>query len=118
MRKFFILSILLISSSLSAQECIQSSSKNIFNILEQNIGAEICITGKITLQPHSVYFDLIENNENLYTGRIYLPIRYADALRKKLKSGDTYTSSGVLEITRSPPKCDDVSCSIYYLTNK
>ena len=99
------------------QDCTDAKSPNLYPILSNSIGKSICLRGRVNVEPHFVYFESYEvNDESLYGGRIYLPISFNEAIRKNLKTGDIATFSGILEFENTTNKCKEMGCSVFYLS--
>ncbi len=99
------------------QDCTDAKSPNLYPILWNSIGKSICLSGRVNVEPHFVYFETYEvNDESLYGGRIYLPISFNEAIRKNLKTGDIATFSGILELENTTNKCKEMGCLVFYLS--
>ncbi|MCW8879409.1 MAG: hypothetical protein OQJ89_11170 [Kangiellaceae bacterium] len=98
------------------QECIDAMSADIHNQLVTKVDKKVCVSGKLTLEPHFVYFKTkYTNDDSLYAGKIYLPIRYAEALRNSLKNEQYYEFSGKIKLKETSSKCEQANCYSYYL---
>lgn len=107
------------SSMKSNSDCISSSLNNLHQVLVSQVGREVCITGKIVLEPHFTYFETVYTLEsNLYGGKVYIPYKYSEAKRAGLKSGQQYEYRGILNISYTSDNCESGHCSLYFLKKK
>lgn len=72
-------------------------------------GKVVCVAGKLTLEPHEVYFALGNNSGsdpelfflgNRQPNRVYLDMRFGEALRAGLLDGQFYSFSGLLSVEK------------------
>ena len=110
--------VLLSCSGFGASEtCLNAKSTNIHSILVSQVDKSVCVFGRLVIEPHFTYFKTVSAN-SLYAGRIYLPIKYAEAIRSNLKNNQCFEYSGILSLKKNSSKCEGVQCYSYYLKNE
>lgn len=98
---------------------LKEFSEENYEILDSNIGRQVCISGIISIDSIGVYFSLqpITTDEFIDVGfsRINSGLSYEDAARENMKDGEVYEICGVLHDVTPFQTCNTDYCKWYEL---